>query len=391
MPSAKDLIKNAKADLGWEARDPEYTAWRLAVKEYCTAQAIVSKSRAGDAKWGQLLADAPNMTGFKPTFRQRIIAGSDHHVEALEALLSDVLKKTSETKKNLALKRVAKRPREEAADEEEEDSDAGGGPNPVALWIADPGVAAHKAAGQWVWDNRPRRKLGVLHSRTLNGIWDLIKLHIPANRKIREIFGALENPAPANPNLPADWTRMTTDAEVDAFLMMTNSKPIRLLAVMHRIGAPNSPPPVGATYFAVDKFDPPEEFDDPAEDSDALRRNAAGVAPRRYPTVDHSFEDRKLKIRARIRRQQELLSTMKRKHKEKFPNAGQVDSEDEGYAYVNLLRPKPDTGAKIVKARGVVRHSNRIYRMNIAVGATRGQAMVRAIRGAQNKWEELNQ
>ena len=83
---------------------------------------------------------------------------------------------------------------------------------------------------------------------------------------------------------------------------------------MHRNdGTADTPEPdPSVPYFTPQHFDPPEMFDDETEDSDALIRNAAGVAPRRMPTKDHTFEERKWKIRQRIIRQKVLLSKIKR-------------------------------------------------------------------------------
>ena len=42
MVTAKNLIKNSKADLGWDTYDADYTSCRNAVKEYCAQHAIRS-------------------------------------------------------------------------------------------------------------------------------------------------------------------------------------------------------------------------------------------------------------------------------------------------------------------------------------------------------------
>ena len=126
-------------------------------------------------------------------------------------------------------------------------------------------------------------------------MWDVGKAYMPAGRNILEIFGALQNPTPAATTIPADWSSLKSDVEVLACLQMTNSKPIRLLVVLHRdaAGPPNTPPPHPLEpYFPVDKFERPLEYDDHPEDSDALVRNIAVVARRRMPTKDHTFEER---------------------------------------------------------------------------------------------------
>ena len=66
---------------------------------------------------------------------------------------------------------------------------------------------------------------------------------------------------------------------------------------------PDSPPPNDGPYFAVDFLDAGEVYQDPVEDSDVLQRNLAGMAFRTFYKTDAGFENRKLNIRKRIRRQ----------------------------------------------------------------------------------------
>ena len=284
MVTAKNLIKNSKAELGWDTKDADYTSWRNAVKEYCAQHAIRSWGGASEAGKNALIAAATRMTGFRPAIRARLASGSEFHHKALEALRQDCLKKKSETVKDLAMKTAMKRPRlvddDDDGDDDESDVVQEVG-NPVAIWLADPAIVAHRDANNdWIWDVRARRKLWVIHVRTLDGICDVVKTYMPAGRNIREIFGALENRTPAAPTIPADWYSLKSDAEVLAFLQKTNSKPIWLLVLLHpdAAGPPNTPPPDPLDpYFPMDKFEPPLEYDDHPEDSDALVRNIAGV------------------------------------------------------------------------------------------------------------------
>ena len=50
------------------------------------------------------MEDVPTLDGFKSTMCARILAESDFHIKALEALVVDTLKKRSETTKKLAMK-----------------------------------------------------------------------------------------------------------------------------------------------------------------------------------------------------------------------------------------------------------------------------------------------
>jgi len=110
MVTAKNLIKNSKADLGLDTRDADYTSWRNAVKDYCAQHEIKSWNGASDPQKAALVEAARSFTGFRPAIRARLASGSDFHKKALEALLQDWMKKRSETGKNLAVKRALKRP-----------------------------------------------------------------------------------------------------------------------------------------------------------------------------------------------------------------------------------------------------------------------------------------
>jgi len=87
MVTAKNLIKNSKADLGWDARDADYTSCRNAVKDYCAQHEIKSWSGASDAQKQALVEAAPGFTGFRPAMRARLASGSEFHKKALESLL----------------------------------------------------------------------------------------------------------------------------------------------------------------------------------------------------------------------------------------------------------------------------------------------------------------
>ena len=126
MVTAKNLIKNFMADLGWDTKDGDYTSWRNAVKESCAQHSIRSSGRASAAEKNALIAAAPRMTGFRPGIRARLASGSEFHQKAREALLQDCLKKKCETAKNFAMKRAMKRPRlaDDDDDGDDDESDA---------------------------------------------------------------------------------------------------------------------------------------------------------------------------------------------------------------------------------------------------------------------------
>ncbi|KAF8416448.1 hypothetical protein EV426DRAFT_705918 [Tirmania nivea] len=355
MVTAKHLIKNSKADLGWDTCDADYTAWRNAVKDYCAQHLIRTWSGASEAQRDALVIPARSLTGFRASIRARLAAGSDF------PLLQDCLKKGSETAKNLAIKRARKRIHAETEDSDGEDEEADGSEQGTAV----------------IWDIRDRRKLGIIRVSTLDGIWDMVKAYVPANRRVREILGALKDPSPLN----------TT------FLRMSTANPVRLMVVLHAPEGRENSPPLDPTvaFLPRNRFEPPNEYDDPAEDSDALVRDAAGVRKRRMPTKDHTFEKRKYEIRKRIERQERVKSTIKFEHKRKFPDADIIDSEHEDYCYIrNHKKPKCNTGLKLVKARQVVGVGHRATQWNRTFGVRRFMSKLRGINAAQTEWHALN-
>ncbi|KAF8414809.1 hypothetical protein BGX38DRAFT_1281658 [Terfezia claveryi] len=90
--------------------------------------------------------------------------------------------------------------------------------------------------------------------------------------------------------------RLQTDEEVD-------------LALEPMVA--DSPPSNDGAYFAADFLDAAEEYIDPAKDSDSLSRNLAGFAKHTFPWTMEAFEEWKLKLRKRIKRQQRDLHQMK--------------------------------------------------------------------------------
>ncbi|KAF8441112.1 hypothetical protein BGX38DRAFT_1316651 [Terfezia claveryi] len=303
-------------------------------------------------------------TNLGTSMRNRLAGGSESHQKALEALLQDCLKKRSETSKNLAIKRARKRAYAHENSDEEED-------------ISNAGEAAGTAVAFW--------------TKTLDGIWDMVKAHIPADRKVREILGALKDPNPPNLSFPADYTGLQSDAEVKAFFRMSKSDPVRLMVLLHSVLPRANTHPRAHPYFELEKFIPWNEYEDFAEDSDANVCNVTGVRRCRMPTRDHTFEQRKYELCGRVDRQQETLSDIKREHKCLFPNAGIIDSDDEDYCYIRCLKwPKITSGPQLVKARQVVAVGRRATRLNRLLGVRRVVSKVRGLNAAQYHWETIN-
>ena len=195
MVTAKNLIANSKTDLGWEAKDTNYTSWHNNVKDYCASKLILGKTTAGEEKLNQCLVDIPKLNGFKSAIRLRLATGSKLHLKALEALIVNILKKRSKTAKNLALKYAGKRCFVSDTDTDTDDDVHEG--NAIAVWIADPEEDDHKnESEEWTWNNRLRRKLAGIKDPSLEGIYTADKAFLPADKCIYKIRGSLLDPAP---------------------------------------------------------------------------------------------------------------------------------------------------------------------------------------------------
>ncbi|KAF8435237.1 hypothetical protein BGX38DRAFT_1275142 [Terfezia claveryi] len=276
MVTPKNLIQNSKTDLGWDTRDADYTSWR---------NADFYEELTG--RW-----------------------------------------KRSETSKNLAIKRARKRAHaHENSDEEEDISDAGKAVGTaVAFRVYDPEIGEHRDINGWIWDELDRRNLVVIQIKTLDGIWDMVKAHVPADRKVREILGAFKDPNPPNLSFPANYTGFHSDTVVKAFFRMSKSDPVRLMVLLHSV------PPRANT--------PPE----PILTSN-LRSLSPGTNMKILPRILMRTYAMSLGSVGIGCLQETILSN----------NASIIDSDDEDYCYIRYLkRPKINSGPQLVKARQVV-------------------------------------
>ena len=163
----------------------------------------------------------------------------------------------------------------------------------------------------------------VIFEPSLNDLQIKISAHITEGRKVRELIGALENPRAANASKPlTDTSHIRSDEDLDAFLCLTEAKPIKILSIIHKLAADaGSPPtPTGATnyYVPLGRFDGSECYMDDVEDSEEEVANRAGSGRRGVPRKDNKFKERLEDIRCRIRRQKALLASIEGNHKAVF-------------------------------------------------------------------------
>ena len=134
----------------------------------------------------------------------------------------------------------------------------------MVIYILDLDVATHRTTDTnnqkiWKWNPPGIKKLAILYEPSLNNLHVRISTHIQNGRKVGEIIEALDNAGPNN-NLPApaDTSNITSDNDLDAFLRLTEAKPIKLLVRLHNLAGLNSPTPPGSGsnyYFPLGRFD----------------------------------------------------------------------------------------------------------------------------------------
>jgi hypothetical protein len=291
MPTPPHAINNSIDTLGWphttvqggrRKNSPRYSSWRSEVEQKIRGKGWLWKKDGGNL-YDAFVLECIDLDDFPvsgaSTIRRTQTDDTKPFHKALNELMLDCFKKVRESK-NKRKRAIA---REEIAAGSVIESDAEGPEpkrgrhaegRPVALYVLDPGdVTHHPQVGEWHWDLPAVEKLAVLYDSSIDELHVKLSSELPDGRKVREIIGALQDAAADADAMqkPGRTTRIRSDDELDAFLRLTKAKPIKLLIILHRKPADgnNTPPPQGMTtyYFKPGRFDGPEYYDDPLEDS----------------------------------------------------------------------------------------------------------------------------
>jgi len=224
---------------------------------------------------------------------------------ALDKILQDVVKRSSNTKWAHALSQVASLAADTPNIEYNFDAVAeapgrSGGTDQgfrksVRIFLVDPGRENEvrvAPGGAYKQDGCPSHCVAIMKVASLLEVVDKVRDKIPAGRTVRAILGEIDNRTQASP-IP-DTMHLKSDEKVEAFFEITISKPIRLQVVLRRHpGADpqmeDSAPQDDGAYFPADFLDAAEQYDDPAEDSVAFRRNLATYAKRGMPRKNEAF------------------------------------------------------------------------------------------------------
>ena len=404
MPTAPNAINTSIDVLGWTHKlingkrknSQRYANWRAEVELKIKAKGWLWKKDAGNALDAFILecialSDFPVPAASLIKIRPPTDNTKPSH-KAVNELIIDCFKKVRESQSKRKRATAQEEIAAEAAEAEEADAsgpaakksryDAG---RAVVMYILDPENATHHpAAATWHWNLLEVKKIRVLYEPSINELHLKFSANLPDGRKVREIQGALANSDPNDGALektPSDVTHIRSDDDLDAFLRLTEAKPIKLLIILHKTNGPNTPPPAGTNaskyYFQKGRFDGPEYYADEVEDSEAEVSKRAG-GKKGVPRKDHTFEERLEVIRRRIRRQQDLLVLLEAKHKAAFPAA--IHDGDPGGALRVLCYGRSDklTGKQVVGFRQVVSDYLQEITQQTAAGGGQTAAQIEA-------------
>ena len=106
------------------------------------------------------------------------------------------------------------------------------------MYILPPVNATHHPAGaNWDWNLPKVKKIRVLYKPSINKLHLKFSAKLPNGRNVTEIQGAMAYSHTTDVALeqtPSDPTHTCFDDDLDAFLRLTVSNPIRLLIILHK-------------------------------------------------------------------------------------------------------------------------------------------------------------
>ena len=116
---------------------------------------------------------------------------------------------------------------------------------------------------------------------------------------------------------------------------------------------PNTPAPERCPYLDPENFAPPDYYQEAIVKPYDVISQRMGFTKRHLPRKDEVFEDRIRALRKKISRLKEAKDYLKRKHKEKYPNA--IHSDDK-CKYYHMYHPSNSDNLPIDAANFVGRH-----------------------------------
>ncbi|KAG0640205.1 hypothetical protein HOY80DRAFT_1000326 [Tuber brumale] len=271
---------------------------------------VTSKRQAGEDTWNNLRMDAvshPSLRGFQAKFDSPHMGPFANFHHALDFLILDVLKKAAKSRRAARMN----------SDDEEERSVAGPyGTQPKAVVRPPPTIYVEKpfkiiyiettAAPQEGVANQ--NWLGVLKHYTLQELREAICKHLDDGEHPRKLVGILEDIQLLNATPDrTHQVELIDDDQVNAWVRLSNARPLMVACFLHRALAPptDSPPDAplvrpntlltrrGDRYLKPGQFDVAEFYTKPASDSE-LEDDLAHSTKRRkgFPRSDGGWRRR---------------------------------------------------------------------------------------------------
>lgn len=346
MPTALDKAETCRV-MGWTHEYADhYKGFRNEMEQHIIKNDIKGPLAVGKNNWATFMNHAAQSKYF--IMKAKYTNGDEVVKRRLDLLLQDVCKQWC-AKLNRHKRKYDATPAAPAARADDGKAEADERPTKtqrrsaaaftkaVKIYIVNPivdpngGAAGHpKAGGKYEWIGHPF--IGTLYDSTMAEVWNLVAKYCPPGTHAREIWGAMTDPHADATNFPSEQQCLGDSNQVEAFFLMTTANPIYLLAVLSTSELvpprPNTPANPIHPYLIESTFAPPEPYDEPDSDSEAVISRHADLRSKRLPRKDAAFEERLREMRIRIRKWKEAKAVVKRKHKALHPAA--IHSDDEG-------------------------------------------------------------
>jgi hypothetical protein len=364
MGPSKMLASTARNLLGFpEKENGRYNVWRTEIAGFMAQNNIENQTQAGAEKWAEVRDFAIShryARGYKAGYTKG--KNSATLQEALTTILADIRAKESK-KRKIAAAEDAARGMGDIDPQNEEEAAAGerrrigllppvGGPRgaiglasgallppprSVLVHRIDPerggGVAAVEVENR-PWSGRNVFVFpGMIYAHTVADLLSLGLRHLDIEpgsppRRVRNLLGAINNSRfnPLNKKEMVenpDFVMLTQSEDVEAWLDMTEAKPLRLLVILERlpppagIEAPQTPPPDDWSHIDNDAYQTI------LEPQDASSNDEGPITKRRrLPASEKTFRRRLQKLRLRRNRISEHVAEMEEIFHERFPGPG---------------------------------------------------------------------
>jgi len=342
-------VSDARVVFGFpgEVHQARYSLWRSDVGAYMQTHGIKTQTQAGAERW-KGLQDFAMSHRFVECYQERF-NGTDSTArrlqDALQAILFDIRGNLTKKRKNAAREDAVlgipppstARSRSAAAAAANSTAlsplaSAPFKPIGVLVYLCDPALVPDSppsiAPKDRQWGTKEfLRYAGMIYEPSMRHLISLAlrKVDTDPPRKVRNLFGALDNPVMGlsgsitqNP----DSLVLLDDEDVEGWLELTQASPLRLLAILERAPSPagtaarQTPPPTGYRYIDSEAFETVDEPYDTSEDEEGL-----ATKKRRRPNTRKGYEKRLGRLRRNHERLGAHIEELEGQFRSRFPSS----------------------------------------------------------------------